>query len=297
MSILILFIIIQVYIFYYSIRHSIDIQVFDEIEQQKQKDLNYKVVNNDKYSQWKIYSMYLIYILINFIIVCGVNIAYVYVVLYQSNQIIIFCQILLSIFKIFWNNIILPKMVLWIINNLSIINTTNIIFQRRLFVLQFVVSLFNNIVIPCLIVAIISPNCFYHVFQQEPDISSSFSYQYCIIIDQYDNCIKYDTVISTTSYSPPFAYSYQCSSDFVTYYASVFILMCLMSTFLVPILNYIILKLSKHYHCISILHELPKILKLNKNDNIISSSSLLAIDDIYEFLVSILTMRVNLESK
>ena len=51
MSILILFIIVQVYIFYYSTKHSIDIQVLYEIEQQKQKDLNYKVVNNDKSTQ------------------------------------------------------------------------------------------------------------------------------------------------------------------------------------------------------------------------------------------------------
>ena len=69
---------------------------------------NNKNMNNDTY---KMIGMFIFYIMINLIIVSGVNIAYIYVALYQSNDILILVQISLSIFKLTWNNIISPKMI------------------------------------------------------------------------------------------------------------------------------------------------------------------------------------------
>jgi hypothetical protein len=42
------------------------------------------------------------------------------------------------------------------------------------------------------------------------------------------------TEVGTTTYTPPFTYSYQCSSSFVTYYAPTYVIMCIISGFLLP---------------------------------------------------------------
>jgi len=86
---------------------------------------------------------------------------------------------------------------------------------------------------------VISPNCFYHVFQPESDVSSKYSFNSCDIINFNGTCIKYQTEYATTSYSPPFTYSYQCGSEFITYYVPVFVLLCMLSTFIIPIIQFI----------------------------------------------------------
>jgi len=106
------------------------------------------------------------------------------------------------------------------------------------FFLQFVISIFNNIIIPCAVVMIISPNCFYNVFQQESDVTSLFSYSACTTVNQEaTSCVKFSNVDSVTTYTPPFTYSYQCSSDFITYYSPVFIFFCIISTFIFPFIQ------------------------------------------------------------
>jgi hypothetical protein len=44
-------------------------------------------------------------------------------------------------------------------------------------------------------------------------------------------------VYDTTTYTPPFAYSYQCSSSFITYYAPAFVNMTIISGFVVPVMQ------------------------------------------------------------
>jgi len=139
-----------------------------------------------------------------------------------------------TMFKMMWNNAVSPAIIRGVVNTLSIKENAQ---QSTLFFLQFVISIFNNIIIPCLMVIIISPNCLFHVFQQESDVTSLFSYTVCIFIDQNNNCYKYENFDSTTSYTPPFIYSYQCSSDFITYYSPVFILFCSISTFIFPMIQ------------------------------------------------------------
>jgi len=190
--------------------------------------------DNDKSYTRRMWSIYFLYAMGNLMIVCVVNIAYVVVVLYTSRSIIITAQILLSLFKIIWNNGISPIMLNWIVRYLSI---TTINAQSTLFFIQFVISIFNNIIIPCVMVMIISPNCFYNVFQKESDVVSSFQYDQCDVLDTNGECDSYITTTSSTSYSPPFTYSYQCSSAFITYYSPVFLLVCVISTFIVTFIQ------------------------------------------------------------
>jgi len=128
---------------------------------------------------------------------------------------------------------------------------------------------------------IISPNCFYHAFQQESDVVSSFQYDYCNVIDSYGECAASLTTTSTTSYRPPFTYSYQCSADFITYYAPVFVFVCILSTFFIPLIQ-----------VFSIKCKLPNILQFSNlfhpMDNL-QVQSLVYIDEIFGSLVFLIT--------
>jgi hypothetical protein len=90
--------------------------------------------------------------------------------------------------------------------------------------------LFNNIILPVLATMFILPDCFYNTLFAAPDVPSYYSFDQC---DQYilpvDVGRRCTLQTQTLSYSPPYIYSYQCSSKVVINYASVYILMFLMA--------------------------------------------------------------------
>ena len=278
MSILIIFIIIQIMIYireFYSENNRI---YFTEIDMKRDRQVS--VDTSGKSNIGRIWMMYVIYITVNLTIVTGVNILYAIATLYNNDVILIFSQIFLSIFKLMWNNFISPKMVRWIVIQMSIITVAE---QSTFFFLQFVVSISNYIIIPCIILLFTSPNCFYDVFHQQSEVESSVDYKECISYDIYGDCLLFVTITSTTSYSPPFDYSYQCSADFITYYAPVFVFVCIISTFIIPLVHLCWIKLN-----------LPNILRFGNlfyptQDIMKGCKYLIYIDEIYELLVFELT--------
>jgi hypothetical protein len=168
MGVLMMFIAIQILAVINSFTTSPNQIIFDD----------YTSVNNREQStnQWKIGSMFIFYVTVNFMIVGGANVAYVLVELYESRSISLLSQILISIFKLIWNNMVSPAMVREMVRILCI---KGIAQQSTWFFLQFVISIFNNIIIPCVVVIIISPNCFYNVFHQESDVTSTYSFTSC----------------------------------------------------------------------------------------------------------------------
>ena len=262
---------------FYSLFH----YVTDEIIRQD----NYS--RESKSNRLKVWWIYTTYTAINLIIVGGVNVLYVLAVFYGSSSVIIIVsQILISMFKLIWNNTISPKMVRWIVNYLSIRTIDE---QSTLFFLQFIVSIFNNIIIPCFLIMIISPNCLYNAFREESNVTSMFYFTDCQIVNSDGICIDHITYQSSTSYSPPYSYSYQCSSAFIEYYAPVFVFVCILSTFIIPVLQILWIR-----------WKLPNILQFGNlfhpvNDTKISVhdgtkiSVLINIDEVYRVLVLKLT--------
>ena len=192
--------------------------------------------------------IYFVYISSNLIIVSGVNVAYVYATLYHSNNIIVIAQILLSLFKLLWNTIISPGMVMYLVYFVSDDDYNRLITMRGMFQLQFVLSLCNNIVIPFLVVLVISPNCFYSAFGKVNTVDSSFHYNYCLFINPVnDICTAYTLKKATTSYDAPFVYNYQCSSSIIESYAAVFMYMCIVTTFIHPLMRVILYHLHQKW--------------------------------------------------
>ncbi len=97
----------------------------------------------------------------------------------------------------------------------------------------------NNIAIPCLVVAVVSPNCFYNALVAAPTVTTTITYQDCSTVDVTTGlCLAYAYVSVPTAFDPPFSYNYQCSASLITYYSPAFVSMCMVSTFVTPLAQY-----------------------------------------------------------
>jgi hypothetical protein len=110
--------------------------------------------------------------------------------------------------------------------------------------LQVMVALLNNIAIPCLIVAVVSPSCFYNILVTPPSVASTYNFDACSSVLS-GACAAYIRVKLSVVYDPPFAYSYQCSSSIVAYYAPAFVILCIVRTFATPLAQGLLFYLYK----------------------------------------------------
>jgi hypothetical protein len=106
---------------------------------------------------------------------------------------------------------------------------------------EFLISkilILNNILYPVLAVIIILPDCFYYAFKQPATVTSSFSYLSCSVYS-YNFCIatSIEAVTETTSFIPPFGYTYLCAANIITYYISLFFLSFFFSAIGIPIMK------------------------------------------------------------
>jgi hypothetical protein len=178
------------------------------------------------------------FLLIDVVVVVGVNMAYVYIAIYQSSALLVLAQVLMSFFKLLWNSVcmdtILRALVRRFAPQLLLGQGYAKAYLVRLMSLQVFTALVNSVVVPCLVVAAVSPSCFYHVFQPAPTVTSAFRYKVCTAFEVSGECNTYTSVPSATSYDAPFTYSYQCSSSLITYYAPAFVNLCIITVFVLP---------------------------------------------------------------
>jgi hypothetical protein len=97
------------------------------------------------------------------------------------------------------------------------------------------IILFNNIILPVLAILWVSSDCFYNVLFAAPAVTTSYTYTTC---PRYFfgglGGVMCSQSVDTTSYSPPFMYSYQCSSEIVINYVPVYIWMFIFVGLLLP---------------------------------------------------------------
>jgi Leucine-rich repeat (LRR) protein len=180
---------------------------------------------------------YCAFLLVNLTVVVGVNVAFVAASLRASNAVLNLTQILLSLFKLSWNSVCVPRLIEATAGH-SGQQDRSVVF----FALQVFVALFNNIAIPCLIVAVLSPSCFYSVFDAAPAVVSTYVAPTCYFVGGNTECSFQETT-NVSTYDPPFSYDYQCSSSFITYYAPTFVYLALTSAIIVPIGHVILVKM------------------------------------------------------
>lgn len=187
--------------------------------------------------------IYGIFLLINFSVSIGANIAYIYAVFNGGFAVIVLAGLLLSVFKLFWNGVCGPVLTSWCMHEMRHFNRNG----SELFSVQLFAALINYIAIPCLTVAVISPNCFYNLFVSTDPVESQYLYK-IKYMEKVGTYVKYIDFyqIGSTSYVPPFVYSYQCSSSIITTYAPAFIYLCIFAAFVNPIGQVALQQLHSH---------------------------------------------------
>lgn len=98
-------------------------------------------------------------------------------------------------------------------------------------------AVFNVVVFPCLAAAVASPLCFKSAIASPPPVLADYTIPFCSNYNADNICIQHKKDLFTTSFLPPFQYSYQCSSIIITKFAPVYVNMYMISTFLLPIME------------------------------------------------------------
>jgi hypothetical protein len=245
--------------------------------------------------RWQLAAIYAMFLAVNLAVVVGVNAGFVAIALTQSNGVLVFAQILLSIFKLLWNTVGTPFLVSIV---LKYVSPSDTVASTHLITTQVFLGLFNNIAVPCLVVAVLSPSCFYDVFDAAPAVLSTFIVQTCEVQANFVICTYLKPVLLSSVFEPPYSYNYQCSSSFVTYYASAFVYLGLAAGAGVPSLNAFCLWCIRHapqgswrYAALQAL--IPRLLlpelELSASARASSASSIFPLFDVQNYVVGLLT--------
>jgi Leucine-rich repeat (LRR) protein len=185
---------------------------------------------------------------ISLTVVAGFNVGFVVATLNLNGRELTVVQILLAVFKLGFNNVAAPAL----LNRARALGV-----GQELSTSQLLLVLLNVIVIPCLVVMVISPACFYDALKGTAPVTSSYEYfGSCQLFDVAIagatgdvlrvTCLELEAEVGATTYTPSFTYSYQCSSSFVTSYAPTFVIMCIISGFVLPAYHVVLLWLRRY---------------------------------------------------
>ena len=193
--------------------------------------------------------------MINFICMTLANVGYVITVVYvQDRSLILFAQVILAMTKLCWN-----EGLLWLL-----LHTTKYYIHRQWIKMiekekdmrilleltsretstevQLMVCclLYNNILAPCMSVAIISPSCFYNAFDAAQAIDSHYLYCTTYIRLIVHNGVCTERIEGDTTFNPPFLYSYNCASLLPVNYVAVYLYMVIVGGLLWPLIKVVL---------------------------------------------------------
>lgn len=191
-----------------------------------------------KYLQGK-FKLYVTIPVINFVVILLVNILYLYIIFTQGRNLKLFTTTCISLFKMIWNMLVLPGL-------FQSVKGNGPMFIRKL-VVQMCLMIFNMVLLPCLVNAIVSPDCLLRLFFPPATLVASAPISICVEYNSAGVCVaRADDTIST-SFEPPFIYSYQCASSTLVDYSPAFIQMygmiaCIMPT--VAVIMFVLMEMN-----------------------------------------------------
>ena len=104
---------------------------------------------------------------------------------------------------------------------------------------RMLIALTNFVILPCLGVLAVSVDCYFNLWNPQAEVSSQYTYSECtkssISLSGYVICTAYFPSTQATSYLPPFQYSFQCSSQIIVSYSSLFISSSIISSMVLPV--------------------------------------------------------------
>jgi Leucine-rich repeat (LRR) protein len=209
-------------------------------------------------------------LLINFMINLTVDSVYVFIITNRryNTTVITLSEISVGMFKVFWNDFSLRFMFRWVReiylgdkvtrSTMAAAASNSIVSypikeaRERYFLGTMIVL--NSVIIPCLAIAAVSKDCFYNFWKQPPNVVNQYSYASCtstryVAADNIGaTCVSGDSLdVHSTSYSPPFVYSYQCSSQFIVNYSPVYACTAILIGVIMPMLKIIYVLAYDYY--------------------------------------------------
>ena len=116
----------------------------------------------------------------------------------------------MGVFKAVWTNVVIVEVIR--LFEVHYVKSGSDSGGQRLSFLSFT-SILNNIVIPCMSLSLASPDCFYNLLYSRGDVSSSYNIGLSIGFGYISEAIMFE---SKVMFTPPYTYSYQCSSAILT---------------------------------------------------------------------------------
>lgn len=188
----------------------------------------------------KLLSAWGVFVVVNFVIIGGLNFAYVTFItvgISQSAQITTVLEMLLGSVKGVWNGFVLPmsfdRIIRWERGHSMTLGSEGIKVSAE-WTLFHLLVICNNILVPCIMEALVDPNCFNTIIVQAPAIDAAYSYPFCSSFGS-GPCQPTENSVSV-NFNPPFIYNYQCSSALLSNYAAVYVYSMTFSSFVTPVI-------------------------------------------------------------
>jgi Leucine-rich repeat (LRR) protein len=186
----------------------------------------------------------LVVLIVHMTITITINVAYVYALIKGvSPAALLVLQILLSLFKLSWNQFYVHR---GFVLRMAVSSS-------RLMLCQCFMTLFTFLVSPVIATFFLDYTCFRYVILGQPAVSSSFLVVpfTCVVdceMDEYgegvcfNDCgIAYDNLVTAySSVVPSWLYSYQCSSSILTNYVPVLLFAYVLSGIVFPMLQAVV---------------------------------------------------------
>jgi hypothetical protein len=249
--------------------NDVAISIDSEVDENKaSKDMKFQADSEDGLTsnRWKFkVTWYLVVgLVVSFdaVIVLAVNMLYVKIISdsnvnARGKQMI---AIATSIYKLLWNSFIFKifkmvrsqaKLTHYFPSASQTYQYEEEAFTKVLGSCMTALSLFNSIIAPCVAVALISSDCFLYVISSAPSIEVTYQSQPCralLLQEQIPKQLECrgDVESYSTSFTPPFIYAYQCSSQLLVTFVEVFVYRYIIGGMLVPCIQ-VGLKFSQGY--------------------------------------------------
>ncbi len=202
---------------------------------------------NEAYKSDRRFLLLAVLATLNAVVVVAFNVFYIYATLTFTYYGTIACQFFLAIFKIIWLNGFLMRLSSWLEKKYVYNNSAKNLRAPSNHHIRFYMGIviFNSLILPCLVAAIVSSNCLFNAFKSADTVSTSYSYLYCVVFDtDSGECETYVTSTTSLSYIPPFYYTYECSFKTLTTYGSVYMYALFLPS-LIPLIHTLTLQLYK----------------------------------------------------
>ena len=209
-----------------------------------------KFTADDAKSYYRWYALLGSIVVLNISVVIFVNSAYVYAI--SSNRVNIYYQqalsAALSLYKLIWNGSVMDFMYYFLHKRLRIkpgITHADILAKRSLLLpLMLWLSIFNSIIVPFIAVAVVSTNCYQFAIYPSDPVTSTIPFNDCTeTVEPLPARDGYYTILNcnnqpqpyTIEYTPPFEYSFQCTSTLLASFMDIFMYRFILGGVVVPL--------------------------------------------------------------